>query len=49
MEAHFAGIEKEYCQIEKLVNLDKIPKPYDFKVAAFPVKIRGTSGAGLEL
>jgi kynurenine formamidase len=43
-EAHFAGIEKEYCQIEKLANLDKIPKPYGFKVAAFPVKIKGASG-----
>ena len=21
-EAHFAGIEREYCQIEKLANLD---------------------------
>lgn len=44
-EAHFAGIEKQYCQIEKLTNLDKIPKPYNFKVAAFPVKIKGASGA----
>jgi kynurenine formamidase len=43
-EAHFAGMEKEYCQIEKLTNLDKIPKPYGFKIAAFPVKIKGASG-----
>lgn len=44
-EAHFAGVAKQYCQIEKLTNLDKIPKPYGFKVAAFPVKIKGASGA----
>lgn len=43
--AHYAGIEKEYCHIEKLANLDKIPKPYGFKVACFPVKIaRATAG-----
>jgi len=41
--AHFAGITKEYCHIEKLANLDKIPKPYGFKVAVFPIKIKGAS------
>jgi len=40
--AHFAGIEKEYCQIEKLTNLDKLP-PFGFKVACFPIKILGGS------
>ena len=25
--AHFAGIDREYCQIEKLANLDQIPRP----------------------
>jgi kynurenine formamidase len=43
-EAHFAGIEREYCQIEKLANLDKIPRPIDFKVACFPIKVQGASG-----
>lgn len=43
-EAHFAGITREYCQIEKLANLDAVPKPYGFKVACFPVKIKGASG-----
>lgn len=44
-EAHFAGIEREYCHIEKLVNLDQIPAPTGFTVAAFPVKIeRGSAG-----
>jgi kynurenine formamidase len=41
--AHFAGIEKEYCHIEKLANLDKLPRPYGFKVACFPIKITGGS------
>ena len=43
--AHFAGITKEYCHIEKLANLDKIPKPYGFKVAVFPIKIVKASAA----
>jgi kynurenine formamidase len=43
--AHFASITKEYCHIEKLANLDKIPRPYGFKVACFPISIRGASAA----
>ena len=43
-EAHFAGIEREYCQIEKLANLAQIPRPTGFKVACFPVKVQGASG-----
>jgi kynurenine formamidase len=38
---HFAGREKEYCHIEKLANLDAIPFPFGFKVAVFPVNIKG--------
>jgi kynurenine formamidase len=41
--AHFVGREKEYCHIENLVNLDQIPKPYGFKVAVFPIKIKRAS------
>ena len=41
--AHFAGITRSYCQIEKLANLDQIGRAHGFKVAAFPVKIRGAS------
>lgn len=41
--AHRAGIEKEYCHIEKLANLDRLPRPYGFKVACFPVKLTGGS------
>lgn len=37
--AHYVGIEKEYCHIEKLANLYKIPKPFGFKVALFPLKL----------
>jgi kynurenine formamidase len=43
-EGHFAGIEREYCQMEKLTNLDKLP-PYGFKVVCFPIKIL-RAGAG---
>ncbi len=42
-ESHFYGKEREYCQIEKLVNLDKIPVPFGFKVACFPFKMKGAS------
>ena len=40
---HRAGIEREYCHIEKLANLDKLPHPFGFKVACFPVKLTGGS------
>lgn len=43
--AHFAGREREYCQIERLAGLDALPAPHGFTVACFPVKIRG-GGAG---
>lgn len=41
--AHFAGIDAEYCQIEKLANLDQIPRPFGFTVSCLPVKIKGAS------
>lgn len=41
--AHFAGITSEYCQIEKLANLDQIPSPTGFHVSCLPVKIKGAS------
>jgi kynurenine formamidase len=41
--AHFTGRDREYCHIEKLANLDKLPKPFGFKVACFPVKLAGGS------
>ena len=41
--AHMAGREREYCHIEKLVDLDKIPIPFGFKVFCFPINIKGAS------
>lgn len=41
-EGHFAGIEKAYCHIEKLTNLDKLPST-GFTFCCFPVKIKGAS------
>lgn len=43
-EAHRAGIQQEYCQIEKLANLDQLPTATGFKVACFPVKVAKASG-----
>lgn len=42
-EAHFAGIEKGYCHMEKMANLSAIGRPHGFKVACFPIKIKGAS------
>ncbi len=42
-EAHFAGIERGYCHMEKLANLGALPRPHGFKVACFPVKIKDAS------
>ena len=44
--SHLFGRKKEYCHIERLANLDKIPKPYGFKVACFPIKIKMLEQAG---
>jgi len=43
--AHIYGREKEYCHIERLANLDALPKPYGFKFACFPVKIKNVGAA----
>jgi kynurenine formamidase len=40
--AHFAGRTKEYCHIESMANLDKLP-PFGFKVICFPIKITKAS------
>ena len=42
-QAHFFGREREYLQIEKLTNLEKLP-PTGFQVFLFPVLIQGTGG-----
>jgi len=41
--AHFAGITSEYCQIEKLANLNQLPRPHGFYISCMPVKIEGAS------
>lgn len=43
-ESHLVGKEREYCHLERLANLDKIPKPFGFKVSVFPIKIQNASG-----
>ena len=42
-EAHFAGIEKGYCHMEKLANLSQIGKSHGFTICCFPVKIKNAS------
>ena len=42
--AHFVGRRREYCQIERLGQLDTLPA-HGFTVQCFPVKIAG-AGAG---
>ncbi|KKK43361.1 hypothetical protein LCGC14_0554270 [marine sediment metagenome] len=41
-EGHFAGIELGYFQIEKLMNLDKVP-PVGATIYCFPIKIARAS------
>jgi kynurenine formamidase len=41
-EGHKAGRVRNYCHIEKLHNLEQLP-PFGFKIACFPVKLRGGS------
>lgn len=41
--AHFSGRQREHMHLEKLVNLDKIPRDKDFFFIAMPIKLRGGS------
>ncbi len=43
--SHFLGRKREYCHMERLGNLNAIPKPYGFTVSCLPVKVRN-AGAG---
>jgi cyclase len=43
--AHFAGRQREYCQIERIGNLASLPAPTGFTVSCFPIKVVG-AGAG---
>ena len=41
-EGHRAGMDRAYCHIEKLANLESLPAT-GFEVQCFPVKIKGAS------
>ena len=43
-EAHYAGRDGEYLQIERLNNLEMLPGPTGYTVAVFPARIQGASG-----
>lgn len=43
--AHMAGREREFCQIERLANLDALPGADGFTLVCFPVKV-ARAGAG---
>ncbi|MDP9383977.1 MAG: cyclase family protein [Actinomycetota bacterium] len=42
-EAHRVGIDREYCQIEKLHNLGALPGPSGYTVSCLPVKVAAAS------
>jgi len=42
-ESHYLGREREYCHLERLAHLDRIPVPFGFKVSVFPIKIEKAS------
>lgn len=45
-ESHKFGTENEYCQIEKLCNLDALPAAqHGFQVLALPIRLDAASGA----
>ena len=42
--AHFAGRKQQYCQLEKLTNLHRLP-PTGFTIICFPIKVaKGSAG-----
>jgi len=43
--SHFLGRNREFCHMERLGNLDAIPKPFGFTISCLPVKVRN-AGAG---
>ncbi|MGH7861629.1 MAG: cyclase family protein [Candidatus Dormibacteraceae bacterium] len=44
-ESHVLGRRKPYSQIEKLCNLEQLPRDRGFTVSALPVKLEGCSAA----
>ena len=43
-QAHLVGQHREYLHMEQLTNLGALPS-FGFKVAVFPLKIKGASAA----
>jgi cyclase len=43
--AHLYGRSVEYCQLERLTNLQALPAATGFKVACFPIKLTGGDAA----
>ena len=43
-EAHLVGIDKEYCHMEQLTNLDALPYT-GFTVSCLPIKLKDASAA----
>jgi len=43
-QAHLVGMRKEYLHMEQLTNLEALP-PTGFKIAVFPLKLKGASAA----
>jgi kynurenine formamidase len=42
--AHYVGVDKEFCHLERLANLDQLPSS-GFKLCCFPLKVqRGSAG-----
>jgi len=42
---HKGCVIKESSHVEKLYNLGKLPRPFGFKVAVFPIKLENCTGA----
>jgi kynurenine formamidase len=42
-ESHILGRRKPYSQIEKLCNLDQLPRDHGFTVSALPIKLENAS------
>lgn len=41
-QGHRAGVEKAYCHVEKMTNLDKLPS-FGFMACCFPIKVKNGS------
>lgn len=46
-EAHRVMLTHEYYHVENMQNFEALPGPYGFKVAVFPIKWKGATGAAV--